>query len=236
MKILYEDDEILAIEKPCRMMVHTDGRSDEPTVVDWICENYPELEEVGEPQTLQSGEVIRRPGIVHRLDRETSGVLLIAKTQEAFLHLKDQFKNHTIHKTYRAFVRGVVKEEALTIDKPIGRSARDFRLRSAQRGARGRMREAVTDVRVLARGKQATYVDISPRTGRTHQIRVHLKAIHHPVLGDHLYGPKDFLSEKFGRLALHAYSIVFRKLSGEEVAVTSHVPASFESFLTSDAF
>src|SRR5690606_21187208 len=133
MNILYEDDTVLAIDKPSGMMVHTDGRSDEPTVVDWVRENYPELEEVGETQMLQSGEEIRRPGIVHRLDRETSGVLLIAKTQEMFLHLKDQFQHHAIQKEYRAFVAGVLKEDALVIDRPIGRSAGDFRKRSAQR-------------------------------------------------------------------------------------------------------
>lgn len=232
MNILYEDDTVLAIDKPSGMMVHTDGRSDEPTVVDWVRENYPELEEVGETQVLQSGEEIRRPGIVHRLDRETSGVLLIAKTQEMFLHLKDQFQRHVIQKEYRAFVAGVVKEDTLTIDRPIGRSAGDFRKRSAQRGTKGRLREALTEVEVVERGEGVTYIKAFPKTGRTHQIRVHLKAIHHPVLCDPLYGSKDTLCPKeLDRLALHAKSITFTTLSGESLSVTAPEPESFSAFL-----
>jgi 23S rRNA pseudouridine1911/1915/1917 synthase len=234
MNILYEDETVLAIDKPSGMMVHTDGRSLEPTVVDWVRENYPELEEVGETQLLQNGEEIKRPGIVHRLDRETSGVLLIAKTQEMFLCLKQQFQEHTIEKEYRAFVHGVIKEDSLVIDRAIGKSSGDFRKWSAQRGARGKMRDARTDIEVIKRGEGATYIKALPRTGRTHQIRVHLKAIHHPVLCDPLYGFKDTSCPAvLGRLALHACSVTFTSLEGKSVTVTTGEPASFTDFLSS---
>lgn len=234
MKILYEDETVLAIDKPSGMMVHADGRSLDPTVVDWVRENYPALEEVGETQLLQNGEEIRRPGIVHRLDRETSGVLLIAKTQEMFLSLKEQFQEHVIEKEYRAFIHGVIKEDTLVIDRAIGKSSGDFRKWSAQRGARGKMRDARTDIEVLARGAGVSYIKALPKTGRTHQIRVHLKAIHHPVLCDPLYGFSDMeCPKKLGRLALHAHSVTFTGLSGTRVKVSADEPASFQDFLSS---
>ncbi|MEX0933629.1 MAG: RNA pseudouridine synthase, partial [Candidatus Paceibacterota bacterium] len=192
-----------------------------------------ELEDVGEVQLLQNGEEIKRPGIVHRLDRETSGVLLIAKTQEMFLHLKMQFQEHLIEKEYRAFIHGVIKKDTLVIDRAIGKSSGDFRQWSAQRGARGKMRDARTDIEVLVRGKGVTYIKASPKTGRTHQIRVHLKAIHHPVLCDPLYGFSDMVCPKeLGRLALHAESVTFANLSGEPVRVRAEEPASFKDFLS----
>lgn len=230
-RILYEDDTVLAIDKPSGLLVHTDGRSEERTVVDWVRENYPELEDVGEPQVLQGGEEIKRPGIVHRLDRDTSGVLLIAKTQEMFSFLKEQFQNQEVSKEYHAFVAGTVKEDALTIDRPIGRSSSDFRMWSAQRGAKGKLREASTEIRVLARGAGVTYVAAFPLTGRTHQIRVHLKAIHHPVLCDPLYGFKDTPCPKeLGRFALHAHSITFKSLSREDICVTAPLPEEMERY------
>jgi len=234
MIILYEDKTVLAIDKPSGMMVHADGRSLEPTVVDWVRENYPELEDVGEVQLLQNGEEIKRPGIVHRLDRETSGVLLIAKTEEMFLNLKTQFQEHLIEKEYRAFVYGVIKEDALVIDRAIGKSSGDFRKWSAQRGARGKMRDARTDIEVLVRGKGITYIKALPKTGRTHQIRVHLKAIHHPVLCDPLYAFSDMkCPQDLGRLALHARGVTFTDLSGKRVKVSADEPTSFKDFLRS---
>src|SRR6185503_9168557 len=103
-KILYEDDYILALDKPSGLMIHADGRSKEKTLVDWINENYPELKEVGEEQTLQNGEIIKRPGIVHRLDRETSGVIIIPNTKESHGFLKEQFKNRKVEKIYNTLV------------------------------------------------------------------------------------------------------------------------------------
>ena len=225
--ILFENEEILVIDKPSGLMVHADGRSSEKNLVDWVKENYPALEGVGEETELQSGEKLGRPGIVHRLDRETSGVMIIAKTQESFLNLKEQFQKHTALKVYRAFVRGRIKEDRGVIDRAIGKSRTNFRLWSAQRHPKGTLREARTDFRVIARTKFASYLEVFPKTGRTHQIRVHLKAIHHPVLCDDLYGPKDGCELGFTRLALHAKKLTLSLLSGEERTFEAPLPREF---------
>ncbi len=224
--VLYEDKEIVVIEKPSGLMVHPDGRTEGKTLVDWIKKTYPEMQGVGE-EIKAEGETIERPGIVHRLDRETSGVMVLARTQTSFLNLKRQFEEHTIFKMYRAFIYGKLKDERGIIERAIGKSKSDFRLWSAQRGARGVLREARTDFRVLARGKEATYVEAYPKTGRTHQIRVHFKAIYHPVVCDELYAPDLPPVLGFTRLALHAKSITLRALSGEEKTFESPLPPEF---------
>jgi 23S rRNA pseudouridine1911/1915/1917 synthase len=225
--ILYEDEDILVINKPAGLVVHGDGRTEEPTVTEWIVENYPESKNVGEPIVKSDGGLIERSGIVHRIDRETSGVLLLAKTDKGFEALKKQFKNREIEKVYRLFVYGGVKEDHGTINLPIGRSTSDFRKWSAERGARGEKREAVTYFKVLGRGKDVTLVEAKPKTGRTHQIRVHFKALHHPVVGDSLYASAKNPLLGFNRLALHAYSVIFKNTKGEKVAVTAPYPDDF---------
>lgn len=241
-QIIHEDENIVVINKPPGLVVHgarpthlknvcRDGKTKEPTVVDWVLENYPETEDVGEPLTLSSGEVIKRPGIVHRLDRETSGVLVIAKNQESFLNLKEQFQNRTTQKTYRAFVYGEMKDEKGAIDRPIGRSSSDFRKWSAQRGARGKMREAVTEYKVLEKKNRLSYVEISPKTGRTHQIRVHFKAINYPIVCDSLYAPKRECVLGFERLALHAYSLEFSLLNNTRLRLEAKLPDDFQKAL-----
>ena len=238
-KILYEDEYILALDKPSGVTVHSDGRSGEPTLVDWINEHYPELAEVGEPQTLQNlpaqagGEVITRPGIVHRLDRDTSGVILVAKTKESHAFLKDQFKNRKVEKIYHCLVWGNFSPDKMNgiIDKPIGRSTSDFRRWSAEFGARGELREAVTEYQVIAQNKEFAYLEIKPKTGRTHQIRVHMKAISHPVVCDKLYSTKSCDPETcfgFDRLALHALSIKLELPNGTHIKIESTLPSEFE--------
>lgn len=231
--ILYEDSEVLAINKPVGLVVHSDGRTKEETLADWVHAHYPAISEaqVGESIVLSSGEEIKKPGIVHRIDRETSGVLLIAKTQESFLNLKAQFQARTIKKHYKTIAHGFFKDAHGTIDKPIGRSTGDFRKWSAEYGARGELREALTEYNVLGQGEvdgvKLSYLDVFPRTGRTHQIRVHLKAIGHPILGDKLYAPKAPFVLGFTRVALHASSIVFKGLDGEEKRVEAPLPDDF---------
>ncbi|HRH32472.1 MAG TPA: RluA family pseudouridine synthase, partial [bacterium] len=163
-EILFENDAYLVINKPAGLVVHGDGKTKEPTLVDWLLEQYPEIKDVGEPLIIENLAtshyplgtlVIPRPGIVHRLDRETSGVMIVAKTPEAFEYFKDAFKNREIAKTYNAFVFGHVKENEDTIDAPIARSKSDFRKWSAQRGARGEKRNAITDYKVLKRFEEA---------------------------------------------------------------------------------
>jgi 23S rRNA pseudouridine1911/1915/1917 synthase len=190
--ILHEEDAFLVIEKPAGLMVHSDGRTHDETLVDWLLEHKKVAANVGEPWTDPEGHVLPRPGIVHRLDRDTSGVLVIAKTQHMYEWLKQQFKDRTVSKSYEALVHGHVQAEGGLIDRPIGRSSSDFRKKSAQRGAAGTMRDALTEFKVLARlADGTTHVALSPKTGRTHQLRVHMKAINHPIVGDVLYGTKE---------------------------------------------
>lgn len=230
--ILYEDAHCLVINKPANTMVHPDGRSGGPYLTDWIVATYPELKGVGEPVRDPEGNPIDRPGIVHRLDRETSGALIIAKTQEAHVHLKQQFQDRTITKKYLAFVWGEMKEEFGTITKPIGRSANDFRKWSAQRGARGEVREAETYwTRLFSTktdaGNKFTLIEAEPKTGRTHQIRVHFVAIQHPIVGDRVYAPKRELALGFDRVALHSRSVEFATLEGKTIKVIAPLPEDF---------
>jgi 23S rRNA pseudouridine1911/1915/1917 synthase len=241
-EILYEDNNYVVINKPAGLVVHPDGRTKEATVVDWVLSKYPELKEVGEPWVNPKGETIYRPGIVHRLDRETSGVLVIAKTQKAFDHLKIQFQNRLTEKVYNAFVYGEMQESEGRIDRPIGKSNKDFRMWSAQRGARGELREALTEYKVLKKGRIAdqiesdkrtsdkegfTYLEIHPKTGRTHQIRVHFKAINFPLVHDSLYAPKRQTALGFKRLALHSRSLTFETVDGKTLNIEAPLPEDF---------
>lgn len=228
--ILYEDGDVLVINKPAGLVVHSDGRTKEPTLVEWILKNYPDIRGVGDPVDPEhnKGDVTLRPGIVHRLDRETSGALIIAKNQESFYALKRQFKHQEIHKTYHAFVYGRVKNDDGLIDRPIARSRSNPVLWSATRGRKGEEREAVTEYRVLKRGAQHTFLEAYPRTGRTHQIRVHLKAINYPIVTDKLYAPKLPPALGFDRLALHSRLISFLLPSGQRKTVEAPYPDDFK--------
>ena len=258
-KILYEDKDILAIDKPSGISVHADGRNKEKTIADWVIKNYPKMKNVGENEIYENAKIkteIKKPGIVHRLDRDTSGVLLLAKNKKAYEFLKSQFQNREIKKTYVAIVSGWLKDERGVIKKPIGRSPTDFRRYSATRGARGEMREAITQYKVLkrfeascaqnfsscalprvhggtlgdknfARTAPFTYLEVRPKTGRTHQIRVHLKSINHPIVCDSLYNPKGSCPKDLKRLALHAKSIEFKNLKGDTIKIDSAIPKEF---------
>jgi 23S rRNA pseudouridine1911/1915/1917 synthase len=255
-KILYEDKDILAIDKPSGISVHPDGRNKEKTITDWVQDNYPKMKNVGEPM----GE-IKRPGIVHRLDKDTSGVLILAKNQKTYEFLKTQFQDRKVKKIYHAIVSGFFKEDHGVVNKPIGRSPSDFRRHLAGRGARGELREAVTEYKVLnkfesqiqkissqvtlprvrggtlltkkfsgsAKGK-FSYLEIYPKTGRTHQIRVHMKYLSHPVACDSLYDPDGPCPKDFSRMALHAKSIEFKDPKGKTIKVESNLPKEFKQY------
>ncbi len=227
--ILYEDADIVAVLKPAGVLTHADGVNRNETVADWFAEKYPESKEVGETQRLKDGTEVTRPGVVHRLDADTSGVLVLAKTPAAHAFLKEAFQNREVKKTYLAFVYGVPKEKKGVIDFPIGRSRKDFRLRSAQPKAKGTLRDAITRFEVVASdaGEGHALLRVMPETGRTHQIRVHLKAIHHPIVGDTLYAPNHPADLGFSRLGLHAYSLDLPLPSGKRVAITAPVPPEF---------
>ncbi len=226
MKILYEDSNILAIDKPSGISVHGDGKNKEKTLVDWILKNYPRMKNVGELM----GEVVR-PGIVHRLDRETSGVLILAKNQKTYEFLKNQFQERKVKKIYHAIVSGLFKNDHGVINKPIGRSPSDFRRHLAGRGARGEMRDAITEYKVLKAFKNFSYLEIKPKTGRTHQIRVHMQYISHPVVCDPLYNPKGSCPKGITRLALHAKSIEFKNFKGQIIKVESALPLQFRKII-----
>lgn len=225
--ILYEDKEVLVINKPAGLVVHSDGKTEESTLVDWILKKYPKIKEVGEHGRSTDGDVVLRSGIVHRLDRDTSGVMIVAKTQKSFDNLKEQFQNREVKKTYHAFVFGEMKTMKGTIDRPIHRSSKDFRLWSAQRGGRGEDREAVTDYKVIKNIPGYSFVEVMPRTGRTHQIRVHFKAISHPLVADILYAPNRDNTLGFKRLALHSYEVTFCDIKGGIHSVKAPYPEDF---------
>lgn len=226
--IIYEDEDILAINKPAGLVVHSDGRTEEPSVAEWFVAKYPEAKGVGE----KLGD-IERPGIVHRIDRDTSGILLLAKTPKGHAHLKEQFQNREVEKTYHAFLYGNLKDDRGSINLPIARSASNFKKWSAQRGARGEKREALTYFEVLKRAEDHSFsfVEAKPKTGRTHQLRVHFQAVHHPVVADPLYAPKKPKLLGFERLALHARKITFLNLKGEKIALEAEYPEDFKRAL-----
>lgn len=230
-EILYEDEHILVINKPAGVQVHADEDTKGETVSDWFVARCPEAANVGEPFTSRTGVEMHKPGIVHRLDRDTSGVLLLVKDQETFLYIKEQFKERHVVKTYYAFVYGNVKDDHGTIDRPIGRSASDFRLRSAQRGARGTLRPAATEYTVIERAPEYSYLELRPKTGRTHQLRAHLKAINHPIVCDTLYAPKQESALGFSRLALHASALELDIKEGERKRFEAPLPDDFQQAL-----
>ena len=232
MEILYEDNDVLVLNKPAGILMHTDGSSNGETVADWIEKTYPDSKGVGEKQTLKNDEEVDRSGIVHRLDRDTSGVVILAKTQDAFLFLKEQFQSNSVEKKYHAFVHGVLKEKKGIIDRPIGRSSKQFNRWSAQRGARGTLRDAVTEYSVLEESNGVSYVEVRPRTGRTHQIRVHLKAVNHPIVADSLYAPNHDSLLGFDRQALHASTLSLMLPNGKKNTFEAPLPKDFEMALT----
>ena len=236
--ILYEDSDVLVIAKPAGLITHSDGRTEESSVAEWALAKYPALRDVGEPWTSPQGEVIVRPGIVHRLDRGTSGVMVLAKTGEAHALLKQQFGDRSTEKRYRALVYGHPAEESGIVEAEI------VRVRSvpprwgvARAGEERKHRAAVTEWRVLSRsadpatGEKASYLEVQPKTGRTHQIRVHLKHIGHPVVCDPLYAKGRPCLFGFNRPALHAFSLSITLPSGEQRTFEAPLPDDFKSAL-----
>ncbi|MSR71684.1 MAG: RluA family pseudouridine synthase [Candidatus Taylorbacteria bacterium] len=236
--ILFENTHAVAIDKPAGIMVHPDERGDEYTIASWMMETY-KVKGVGD---------IGREGIVHRLDRNTTGVLLLAKDKIAYTSFKKQFSDHTTRKVYRAIVEGHIRHDTGMISLPIARSKADFRKRTVvdmfSGDARGEEREAITRYKVLERatdkeGKNYSYVECYPLTGRTHQIRAHFRGIRHPIVGDDLYGStkgKDIAE----RSMLHAHSLTLEipneKEGKSEVTIVSPVPKDMKNTLAKLGF
>lgn len=226
-KVVYEDDDILVLNKPAGMSVHGDGKTEEDTLADWVVENYPKMKKVGEHIKIEgSKKVILRPGIVHRLDKDTSGVMILAKKEPMFKYLKRQFHDRKINKMYSVLVAGIFKESSGMIDKPIGRSGKDFRARMTGSSARGEMRDAITYYKIVEKFEDYSFIEARPKTGRTHQIRVHMKSIGRPIACDKLYGGGDKCPEGLDRVALHASSI--------ELKMPGGIPKKFEAPLPKD--
>ena len=214
MDIIFEDKNYLILNKPTGLIVHPDGKSKGESVTAWLEKKYPKLADVGGDLEVQNGDTVARWGVAHRIDRETSGILVVAKNQPAFDDLQKKFQDREVSKTYHAFVYGRVTVDSGTIDLPIGRSKSDFRRWSAGKDTKGTMREASTDYIVVHKTNEVTFLAAMPRTGRTHQIRVHLRALGNPVVCDALYAPRRPSLLGFTRLALHARSISFIGLDG----------------------
>jgi 23S rRNA pseudouridine1911/1915/1917 synthase len=220
--VLYEDADVVAIDKPAGMVVHAGAGVHSGTVVNALLHRFGGLSGVG-------GAL--RPGIVHRLDRYTSGVLLVAKNDAAHHHLAAQFSGRQVEKVYLALVHGSVQPENGRIERPIARDP-VHRTRMTARRAEGRA--AWSEYRVLRRFAGFTLLEVGIGTGRTHQIRVHLSSIRHPVAGDTLYGAPGIVPGRppLGRYFLHAHRIRFRRPSdGGEIAILSPLPKELEQWM-----
>lgn len=221
-EILYKGDHFLVVNKPAGLLVHeTETKSDEPTLVDWIISNFEEIRHVG---------IIDRPGIVHRLDKDTSGIIIIPRTNYAHAQFGDMFKNKTIQKTYLAVVEGHPPIEG-TVNLPIGRHPvlrhKMATFTPADVSRSSSIREAVTHYKVLEYFNDAALIEAKPVTGRTHQIRVHMASLGHPLLGDQTYGKKSKLIK---RHALHAYKIEF-EFDGKPYSFVCEPPDDFNMLL-----
>ncbi len=212
--VIYEDDDVLVINKPSGVLTHAKGaESHEFSVAEFV-----------RPKTTD-GLNTNRPGIVHRLDRGTSGVIIAAKTPEAKGWLQGQFSKRKVKKTYLALIEGDLREDEAIVRLPIERNPKKpqtFRV-----GANGKPAE--TSYKIVKRYKRGDLIELKPLTGRTHQLRVHLNYLGHPIVGDHVYGRDD---RKLGRMFLHAHTLELTLPSRERKVFTAPLPPELEDFLT----
>lgn len=235
LKIIYEDKNLIAINKPAGMLVHPTNISKEKTLVDFLFKKYPEIKKVGDDPE-------NRPGVVHRLDKDTSGVIVIARNQKSFEYLKSLFQKHEIKKTYIALVWDKVIPQKGMINKPIG--IKPGTIKHTVHGGR-MVKEAITEYETIGyyqfpRQSAAgliprdsaifSLVRVMPQTGRTHQIRVHFAAIHHSIIGDPIYGKKG---NPFGleRQFLHAQSLEFRTSENKEIKIEAELSDDLKDIL-----
>ena len=217
--VVYEDNDILVVNKQKGLVVHPGNGNPDGTLVNAIMAKCKDsLSGIG-------GKI--RPGIVHRIDKDTSGLLIIAKNDEAHINLSEQIKNHEVKKTYLALVRGNIKNNNLTIDMPIARSDKDRTKMAVSRNGKN----AVTHVKVLERFDGFTYVEVNIETGRTHQIRVHLSQIGYPIVGDYVYSNGKNPFGVVGQM-LHSYRLEFvHPITKENMSLEAKLPEYFEDVL-----
>jgi 23S rRNA pseudouridine1911/1915/1917 synthase len=228
-KILYQDKDIIIVDKPAGLAVHGGIGIKEKTLVGYLLEKFPEIKNVGDDPEL-------RPGIVHRLDKDTSGVMIIARNQQSFEYLKSLFKDRKIEKKYIAVVFGTLKNKEGKIEGEMGRSKSDFRKQSLVRGKISVRHErySLTFYKIIKEAKGYSLLEVRPQTGRMHQIRVHFQAIGHPIVGDKKYTFKKYKKINFPRMFLHAKEISFINLKGKKVQYIAPMPREFsELFLIS---
>ncbi|MBQ2301979.1 MAG: RluA family pseudouridine synthase [Oscillospiraceae bacterium] len=218
LKIYYEDDDLLVVYKPKGMVVHPAPGNHNGTLVNallWHCKD-----------SLSGINGVLRPGIVHRIDKDTSGLLLVAKNDFAHVHLAEQIKEHSLNRIYQTIVYGVNMDDEGDVDAPIGRSTKDRKKMAIVEGGR----TAQTHYSVVKRYSGFTHVQCKLKTGRTHQIRVHMAYIGHPVAGDTVYGPKNVITQLNGQ-CLHAGTIGFiHPRTGEYMEFTAPLPEYFTEF------
>lgn len=227
--VVYEDDDLLVIEKPAGLLVHPTARQELETLTAWLQNRYPKLREVGEPH---------RPGIVHRLDRDVSGLMVVAKTPAAYQYLVEQFAERHVHKTYAAVVYGTFNHPSGEITLPIGRATSG---KFVARPANGtNERNARTAYRVQTSADPYSLLEVKTTTGRPHQIRAHLAAIGHPIVGDREYGPSKPFHHTgkrkikvltLDRVLLHVTNLKFAGPDGAPHLFISSLPAIFNNFL-----
>ena len=218
-EIIYEDNDIIVVNKPKGLVVHPANGNPDGTLVNAIMAICKEsLSGIG-------GEV--RPGIVHRIDKDTSGILIVAKNDKAHINLSEQIKNHEIEKTYVALVRGIVSENNATINMPIGRSSGDRKKMAAIKTGKN----AITHFKVINRYDDCSFLEIKIETGRTHQIRVHLAQIGYPIIGDNVYSSGKNQWGINGQ-CLHAKSLKFKHpITGKEMFLEASLPEYFQEVL-----
>ena len=221
LEIIYEDNDIIVVNKPKGMVVHPANGNPDGTLVNAImaiCKDT--LSGIG-------GEI--RPGIVHRLDKDTSGIIIVAKNDKAHINLSEQIKEHKVKKTYIALVRGIVRENEATINMPIGRSEKDRKKMAVTKKGK----EAITHFKVLQRYDNYTLLQVNIETGRTHQIRVHLSQIGYPIVGDEVYSNGKNEWNVKGQ-CLHAKSLEFiHPGTGTKMYLEAKIPEYFEEILKS---
>lgn len=243
--IIYEDEVLLLINKPAGITINrSETTKNEVTVQDWaekyVGITYKEVKsKYGDTDWKPEDEFYKRGGIVHRLDKETSGILVIAKTPEAFVNLQKQFKERDVKKTYLALSHGIIQPSEGEISVPVGRLPWNRNRFGVLPGGRESktLYTVLTHYQLPKTNEQLSYVALSPQSGRTHQIRVHLKYINNPIFSDYLYaGRKTARNDRkfLGRVFLHAEKIQFmHPLTGEKVSFSSALPEELEVFLKS---
>lgn len=226
--VIFENSDFAAINKPAGMQVHPGFLKENNTLVNGLLAKYPEIKKVHD----EGDESGMRPGIVHRLDKDTSGVLVVAKNQKTFDELKNKFKKREIQKIYLAIAEGILDDKEGKIEKAIARSSNYRKQVIARENTKTIVRQAETLYKVLEEHENFSLVEVMPKTGRMHQIRLHLSAIGHPVVGDRIYGKKDANNtlNKAKRQLLHAHILRF-ELFEKKYEFMASMPQDFKDFL-----